>query len=281
MSNKENIIIFREILVAVDPSSHSQAALEAAAYLAEKTEGKIHGLFVQEESWHKVSKLPSITTINELTGSTSALEEQYLSQQIEMLKRRLRRQVKTISRQKKIAHTWKAVEGCVEEEILQAAENADLITLGRRGSSFPQKKKIGSSTEKIIQDADKPVLILKKGLKLRGNITAVYDASKTSHRSIRLALSLAEKFDVSLTVLVMRNTPETARDRDTELEKMVDTAPVKVELLLLKNPDVWGFIHSMNRRDTGLLIMPKNQPLLQTAMEEILYQLKCPLLMMN
>lgn len=274
-------LIFRRILVAVDPSSHSRAALEAAAELAQKLEGKIHGLFVQEETWHKVGQLPSVISVNELTGRTSTLEKEFLEEQIKRLKKRLQRQVKTISRKNKISHSWETVRGRVEKEILRAAEDADLITIGRRGSSFPEKQQLGSSAKKIIYNANKPVLILKKGLQLGNPITAVYDGTEESRRCIKLALSLAEKFDTRLTILAMRNIPDAERSRSSALENMVDTTSPRLKVLLLKNPDLWGFVHSINRRNSGLLIIPKSQPILKKSLEKVLYQLNCPLLMMN
>ncbi|MDR8393925.1 universal stress protein [Aliifodinibius sp. S!AR15-10] len=279
--NPNDAIKLRRILVAIDPSSHSRAALRAAAGLAKKMEAQIHGLFVQEENWHKVSRLPFVSTVNELTGDTHTLEEQYLQKQIEMLAHRLRRQLKAISHRNKISHSWRTVQGRVEDEILQAAEDADLITIGRRGISFPEKRKLGSTAKTIIRNADKPILILKKGLTLGKTITSVYDGSKESQRCIRLALALAEKNESKLTILALGNKPGAANERIKELEQQVHRAPVKVEVVMLKNPDMWGFTHSVNRRRTGLLIIPKNQPLLKHTLETVLYQINCPLLLMN
>jgi nucleotide-binding universal stress UspA family protein len=281
MANDSNeSVILRRILVAIDTSSHSEAALNAAAVLAKKMKAQIHGLFVQDETWRKICKLPSVTCVNELTGHSQTLEEQSLEEQINLLKRRLRRQLRTISRENKITHTWKTVQGRVEESILKAAEDADLITIGRRGSSFPETKKLGSSAKYIIRKADKPILILKKGLQLGESISVVYDGSEESQRCLRLALSLADT-KKGLCVFVLGNKPDTAGKRSTELEELVEDAPVPVEVRLLNNPTIWNFTHAVNRRGTERLIVPKNQPLLKNELESVLYQLECPLLMMN
>ncbi len=154
----------RQILVAIDTSAHSRAALEAAATLAKIMEADIRGLFVQEEHWGHVSRLPSVQAINELTGKTQTLEEDSLRQQINSLKNRLRRELKYISQRHEIAHSWETKQGRVAEKILEAAKDVDLITIGCRGRSFFQQKKLGSTAKKVIQRAEKPVLILQKGL---------------------------------------------------------------------------------------------------------------------
>lgn len=272
---KEKTVFFRRILVGVDTSSHSRAALEAAALLAQKMEGKLFGLFVQDEVWSKICKMPSVTAVNELTGATQSLEEKDLQEQIDLLAKRLRRQLRTISRENKISHTWKTVRGRVEEEILEAAKEADLITIGRRGSSFPQKKKLGSSAKAIIQSADKPILILKKGLKLGKNITALYDGSEESKRSIQLALSLADE-KKGITVLVLRD-----QANKEEVKEITEGTLLPVEVLELTNPDIWRITHFVNQQNAGLFIIPKNQSLLKNSIESVLNQLKCPLLMMR
>lgn len=280
-SNGSKSIIFRKILVAVDTSSHSRAALQAAAVLAQKMEGSIHGIFVQDEIWQKISRLPAKTTISELTGARVNLEEQDIQQQINMLKKRLQRELQTISRQNKISYTWQTVQGRVEKEILKAARDADLVTIGRRGCSFPQKKKLGSSAKAIIQTTEKPLLILKKGLQLGESVSAIYDGSDESRRSVQLAISLAVKNESSVTVLRINDTRDIEQPDDEELEKMIASSPVPVEVQQLNITNIWSLTHSINRRRAGLLIIPKNQPLLKGHLETVLYQLDCPLLLMN
>lgn len=279
--SEEQIKEFRRILVAVDTSSHSLAALEAAAHLAQKMEANIHGLFVHEELWQKIGRLPTMRTINELTGHDEELEKRSLDKQIELLKKRLKRRIDSISREYNLSHSWESVKGNVEEAILQAAEDADLITIGRRGSSFPQKKKLGSSAKAIIRKADKPILILKRGLKLGESIMVVYDGSRESQRCLRMAISMAKRNESHLNILVLDNEPKTDRDRDKNLEDTVEQSDVPIQVQFMHSPDIWGFTNAVNRRGAGLLIMPKHQPLLEEHLETVIFQLQCPVLLMN
>jgi len=282
MSNdSDETIIFQRILVGVDTSQHSLAALEAAAHIARQLKADIHGIFVQDESWQKLEELPSIGIVNELTGKTDLLQKQNLNNQVERLKRRLKRQVKTISRKHKIGHRWDTVRGRVEEEILRAASEADLITIGRRGISFPGRKAMGSSAQKIIESADQSILILKKGIQIGTPITVVYDASHASQRALKLGLSLSQQEEEAMTILVMGNTSKKMQSRNAEIEQKVEEASVPINIQLFRDPSTWGFIHAVNHRNPGLLIVPRHQPLLQDNLEVISYQLHCPLLLMS
>src|SRR5699024_5181335 len=94
--DEEQVILFRRILVAVDTSAHSRAALEAAADLAQATEAHLSGIFVEEEHWNRVGRLPSGSSVNVLTGRSETLEEERLQHRIEYLTKRLRRDLKRI-----------------------------------------------------------------------------------------------------------------------------------------------------------------------------------------
>lgn len=277
-----NEILFRRILVAVDTSAHSRAALKAAVTLAKITKADIHGLFVREEHWSRISRLPSATAINELTGETSSLEEESLEKEIKRLQRRLRRQLKYFSLQHEINHSWKTAQGKVAEEILAAAQEADLITIGRRGRSLMRQRKLGSTAKAIIQQAEKPVLILKKGLSLDKNITAVYDTSEKSQHALKLAMALAERNEGRLSILVVSDDQQTSSQRDKTIEKLVEQSPVPVKITTLRRPDIGQFINVINHEHSGLLVIAKNQQFLQTAiLETTLKYLNCPILMIN
>ena len=278
--DSERSILLREILVAIDTSTHSQAALEAAVALAKTMEANIQGLFVHDEIWNRISRLPSTRAVNALTGDVLPLENDTLEDQISILRNRLRRKLEYLSNRKQVKHSWNFLRGNVEDKILEAAENADMITIGLKGHSA-RKKKLGSSAKTIIQKADKPVLILKEGLHLGTTLTAVYDASEESQKGIRLALKIARKNNSTLKVLVVDNNPEALEQRNKELEKILDDTNVSVKVELMEGTDLGSFLNSINKQHSGLLIIPKSQPLLARALETVLIHINCPLLMVN
>lgn len=277
---QEDTFLIRKILVAIDTSKHSQAALEAAASLARTMEANIHGLFVHDEIWNRVSKLPSMTTVNTLTGQVTSFKEDTMEERVRLLKNRLRRQLERISRQHELSHSWRSERGKVEEKILEAAEDADLITIGLKGASA-RRKVLGSSARKIIQQSNKPVLILKEGLRLGTTITAVYDGSKASQKGLEVALGIAEKNESTLTVFVVNNNSNARKQQNNQLENLLNDTSVFVEIERLNQTDVSRFLNSINRQKSGILIVPKELPLLTRSLQMILNNINCPLMMMS
>lgn len=273
-------ILLREILVAIDTSAHSQAALEAAVALAKTMEANIQGLFVEDELWNKITNLPSTRAVNALTGDVLPLENETLENQVSILRNRLRRKLEQLSSRNRVKYSWSSARGNVENKILEASENADLITIGLKGHSA-RRKNLGSSAKMVIQKAEKPVLILKEGLHLGTTLTAVYDASKESQRGIRLALKIAKRNKSSLKVLVVDNNPDAVDQRNKELEKILENTEVSVKVELMKRTDLGSFLNSINEQRSGLLIIPKSQPLLAKSFETVLLHINCPLLMVN
>ncbi len=276
----EETVLLREILVAIDTSTHSHAALEAAVNLARILEANVRGMFVHDELWNQITKLPSITTVNTLTGRVLPLESETLEDQVKTLQNRLRKKLEEESKRHMVEHSWHFTRGKVEEKILEAAEKADLITIGLKGVSA-RRKVLGSSARRIILEANKPVLIMKEGLRLGRSLTAVYDGSKESQRGINLALKIAENNDTILKVLAINNSEEARKERDKEFENLFKDTPVFVNLQLMENPDVSKFLNTINQQRPGLLIAPKNQPILTKSLQIILNHINCPLLMMN
>jgi len=275
-------VLLHKILVAVDTSAHSQAALEAAAALANLLEADIKGLFVRENHWTRLSGLPSLTAVHELTGEAYELPEDTLEQEIENLTRRLRRQIQRVSRQREIEHSLKTVHGKAEEEILKAARESDLITIGWRGRSYPTVKKLGSTARNIIRKANKPVFVLGKNVRLGKRISVLYNASKEAQRALKLGLVVAERSESELSVILSPEDRETDYKRSKEVEKEVDRVDVPVRITQLPRPDLYSLLYLLNRRRPGLMIMPKNHTFLQgESLDTMLARLSSPLLLMS
>lgn len=282
MSNDSEKILIREILVALDSSSHSQAALEAAAALARTMEANIHGLFVEDDNWHRISKLPSVAEVNELTGDIKPLAEQKIDKQIKILENRIQKQLQLISRLNEIKHSWKTARGSVEKEVLEAARETDLITIGMKGHSYSKSKQLGRTAKNIIEKSKKPVLILQEGLRLGDTIITVFDASRESRQIIRFALNIAEKNESELFVMIIGDNQNDVQERYSEIKKYLIDASVKADVKFLRQSNIWEFMYAVNNHNGGLLILPRDQPFMKNrSLDLLLNHIGCPVLLMG
>ena len=72
----------RRILVALDASAHSLAAVEAAARLAEKVDAELEGLFVEDVNLIRLARLELAREIDVLSARLRDLESQQLERQL-------------------------------------------------------------------------------------------------------------------------------------------------------------------------------------------------------
>lgn len=276
--DKEKLL--REILVAVDTSPHSHAALEAAVTLARILEANVQGLFVENELWGRLSELPSTTAISELTGREGPYEKDTVEEQMKLLRNRLRRRLQELSRQYRVTHSLDIASGRVEDKVLEAAERADLITIGLKGH-YARGKRLGSSARAIIRKADKPVLILEKGLRLGTVLTAVYDGSAAGRKGLGIALEIARKENSKLSVLVAGESRETVDERRGEVRDVLDRSRVFANVQPMSERDLSSFLDAVYKHQCGLLILPKEQTLVSKYLESVLRNVRCPVLLVS
>lgn len=278
---EEGKILFSSILVALDSSRHSDAALEAAAAIAKALQANMYGLFVQDERWMRISRLSFVSEVNELTGDIEPLAVNRIEKQIRILKGRIQRRFIQISRKHELSYTWKSVTGNVDVKLLEASKNADLITIGTGGKTFSGRHRIGSTARIVIEKSDKSVLILQKGLQIARSVIAVYDGSESSLKGIEFSLSFSEKSNSKLVILKMITGTESA-DAGKSLKGLLQGSQVNVDIHELNGIDSGTFINMVSRQFGGLLVIPKNNRFAKmAALEKLLYNLSNPVLLIR
>lgn len=276
--SEDTSIKMTEILVALDHSSHSRAALESAAFIAELMEAKIHGLFVHDNQWLRISKLSSLSEIDVLTGSISPMGREALEREIQKLEKSIKKHFEIITRQHQLPHRWSTKKGEVADKVLEAAENCDIITIGSKGRSYSKTKKLGSTAATIIRSANKPILILQKRHNLNYPPIAIFDGSKKSISGLKIAEQIARRNETHLTVIDLSKAfPSTEKTGQALTGLKKDT-----KILQLNQPNMGRFLFMINKLQAGLLILPKNERFTRiNTIEHILDSADCPVLLIN
>lgn len=276
--SEETSIKMTEILVALDHSSHSRAALESAAFIAQLMEARIHGLFVHDNQWLRISKLSSLSEIDELTGRISPIGREAVEKEIQKLERSIRKHFEIISRQHQLTHQWSTEKGEVAEKVLEAAENCDIITIGSKGRSYSKTKKLGSTAATIIRSANKPILILQQRHNLNYPPIVIFDGSKKSVSALKIAEQIARRNATHLTVIDLSEAFPSTEKSDNSLEDL----DRKTKILKLSQPNMGRFLFMINKLRGGLLILPKNERFTRiNTIEHILESADCPVLLVT
>lgn len=196
------------ILVALDASPQSQLILRAAARLAATMQAELHGLFVEDSNLFRLCNGPFCREIGMRTATVRQLESHTMERQLRVLAAEMRRSLARVAGEAQVRWSFQVARGAVEHELLTAAEHALLLSLGRTG--WLAGKRLGSTTQAIVQRTLRPLLILGQHDRLTHPLTVLYNGSASADRALALATRLAQRNSQLLHVLMAGSETEAA-----------------------------------------------------------------------
>ncbi len=192
--------MIKTILVPLDGSEHSKAALDYALWLAEKFDGTLFGQHVIDTV--------SIegTFFHDISGSLGF--EPYLdfsTKMREVLEERGKNILEEFSqrcRQKGVRHETFLDLGIIANEICQRSKLADLVVLGHRGINEEfSTGLLGSTAESVTRKCPRPVFISTKRFKEIERPLLAYDGSQRASSAMESAAEFCTRLRFPLTVL--------------------------------------------------------------------------------
>ncbi|MFC4322100.1 universal stress protein [Litchfieldia salsa] len=171
--------MLKQLLVAYDGSSDSDQALKKAIYLAKKTESELEIVFVEDEKKFaasvQVEQTNSIPPAAPVLDSTMYPKTQHLPINVEgkaetapgedtfKEEEVIFSEANIILASENMKAKTEVLVGQPDKEICDYAQNhnKDMIIIGHRGLSLVKKLVMGSTSEKVVKNANCPVLVVK------------------------------------------------------------------------------------------------------------------------
>lgn len=139
---------FRRLLCATDFSEHAGIAARRAATVAAAQRAELHLLHVLSE--------PALRTLMALFPGSADAELRLTEDARRMLEAEAVRLREAVGG---VAVTTRLGNGDPDDEILAATESADLLVLGAHGQNPLRDMVIGSTAERLLRKASRPVLV--------------------------------------------------------------------------------------------------------------------------
>lgn len=271
----------RSILVAVDTSTHSRAALEAAAQLAGELEAELAGLFVEDEVLLRAGRLPVTREIGFLSGETRPVDAETMERQLRAQAARARQALQTAGERAGVRWRFRTARGRVARVVLEAAEEADLVTLGVSGRS--PLRGPGSTVRALLEAARHDLLVLRRGLPLGRVVLAVHDGSRTGRAAVERAAVLSRRKGSRLVVLLVPDDPEDAARLEEEAERLTGELGVTAQVRRVPGVGVADLCAAVSESGGGLLVAPA--PRYRGAgaadLERLLRSAGCPVVLVS
>ncbi|MFN8491979.1 MAG: universal stress protein [Caldilineaceae bacterium] len=188
------------IVVAVDASPHSLAALRAAAQFAATIQAELYALFVEDSDLLSVSNLPFWQEIGSFSATARQLDRQTVERLLRARASKVQAALAQLADQMQVQWSFQVTRGGVTNELLAAAENAMLFSIGR--ASRVSNRRLGSTTELVIKRSGRPVLILDDKGQIRHPLTLLYTGTESAERAFQLAIRLAQRDHDELHILL-------------------------------------------------------------------------------
>ncbi|WP_022835990.1 universal stress protein [Salisaeta longa] len=271
----------RRILVALDGSRPSEAALDVAAQFAVLFNASLHGVFVEDEQLKRLARLPFHQEVRPLRRTAVPMSGPRLQRQLRAQAEAARRMLEDTARALRIEHSFAVRKGHVVGELLDAAADTDLVTLGKTSSAQSSRQRLGRTTTALLERAPAAVLILRDHGDHAPPVVTYFDGSAAARAALRMAARLAHLMGhVPLKVLL----PPGAPDETATLREAVHDVYGEQRLLL--------DVHVLSRLEAsrlpavlhhagGFAVLPDTLPQLRNRQRQLLYELDRPVLIMR
>lgn len=232
------------ILVALDLSPHSEAALAAAAELAAALHLELRGLYVEDVDLLRLCGLPFGIEFGSFTARPRRMEQTHMEREFRIQASQLRKIMADVAGQRRIAWSFQVVRGGVTDQLLEASAAARMVSLGRVGRS--PGKRTGSTAQAVAARTQRPVLLQSRQRSVGGPFVVVYTGSDASAHALALGVQLAAQEGSALLVLVYG---------DFEWEPLAQAAEAGgVEAVLQRAAGLQDLLAEV--RGTGSVILP-------------------------
>ncbi|MEJ2008599.1 MAG: universal stress protein [Acidobacteriota bacterium] len=255
MSEPVAEFVVRRILVALDASTQSLAALKTAVTLAAELGADLEGLFVEDINLMRVAMLPVARRILYPTGTEEPFDSSHMERELKLLARQAQESLATLAERFGIRWSFRVARGKVNVEILAAASESDLLTVGRSGWSLARRMQLGSTAQDAAINAPKALLLVKRPLAIDRPVMTVFDGSPLSEQVLKAATHLASAFQSRLAVLLIADSPQNARKLERQAARIIKLKAIPVKFRPIYTTDTLYLADAVESEAGGLVVL--------------------------
>jgi len=280
MTDKDDALSIQRIMVALDASHHSLAALAAAAELAAALKAHLEGVFVEDRNLLRVARHPVVREVRYPYVSTAPLDPGRLRRELRAQASEARRALLRTCEAREVEWSFRVVRGDVVASVLRAAQHADLLSVGIASRPLDRRVRLGSTARAAAERATTSVLVSQRGVRIRSPILVVYDGSAVAKQALGVALLLAKKAQGHLSVGIVAANPDDARRLRREVAQRVRSIGAPTRYRLLPNTAAPTLSAAAQAVNCGLLVLPGASTSTED-LQPLLDEAECPVLIIR
>jgi nucleotide-binding universal stress UspA family protein len=272
----------KKILVALDASPHSTAALESAARMAAQLEAELVGLFVEDINLVRLAALPCAREVGIFSATARGLDARAMERTMRATAEQAERMLEATARRSGVPWSFRTTRGSIADELLAAALEADLLALGRASTESRGRRRLGSTALSVLMETPRPVLLFQHALAVKGPVMVVLGETLLSQERLALALALARASAEELVVLTMSDKPDANERVQRKVSVTLKSAGAKIRYRAVRGGDVGALLQAVRDERVGAVLLINARRLLgEENFQRIIEQIECPVFLVK
>ncbi len=261
-------MLIRRIVIAVDASPTSIAALEATVELAAVWEAEVLGIFVEDVNLIKAASLPFAGEVGSHSGAFRRIDPDNVRRQFRSQAERARESLTRAAVRHRVTASFRIVRGRVNEELLAALSQSDLLSLGKGGKTLAARLGLGSTARAIAATASGHVLLLSHVSQVTGPIAVVHDGSPAGERALAVAADLGRRLNAPVTALCVAQNQTEATDLAARVGSAATEAGYDIRCRHCILTDARDLARRARFNGANMIVMPARSPALSDRVVE-------------
>lgn len=253
------------ILVALDDSTESRIALEAAARIARRLRAQLMGVFIEDIGLLELAEHPNVRHLSLTMRAQVRPERGAMERGIRAQAEAARRALASAAETRQVEWSFRVARGRVDVELLAAAPEADLVVLGKTSLSGVGAGRLGRTARALAASRQGAVLFSehrRSASMYEGPVLAVYDGTAASQRALTVAARIANRDGGNLDVLVPGDSPDHVETLKSEAADIVRGEQITVEFDVCVGRGCNSLLRIVARRPGSLLVIGEDSALL-------------------
>lgn len=273
--------MIRRILVALDASPRSLAALDAAVEFAARMQAELAGLFVEDVELLRLAESPFAREILCPSATVAPVHRAGMESKLRAQSERAKKALAAAADRARVPWSFRTARGHLASEVLAAAAEADLLALAAIGCAFGQGFRLGSSALERAASTIPVLLLPERGLPFKGDLIVLYDGSHDAKRRISIAADLAHAGVNRITVLLAAADKERAARMRDDLDPVLKEAGAEVHYRSYDPKDEATLLRAVKAEGASVLVLPGRKSLEKLPrLEKFLGESEMPVLLL-
>ncbi len=268
----------RRILVALDTSPYSLAALEAASELAMALHAELTGLFVEDADLLRLAHLPCARELLYAGQTEEVVDGRSMERALKAEAEQIRRSLQAVAGRKQLQWSFQVVRGQVEDQVLSAAEEADFVIMGQAGHRPGSRTRVGSTARAVMTRSSRTVAFMQPGSRLARPVVVLFDGAPGALSALETGARLAQKDHHNLVVLVDALSGGNTRDLHGQVTDWLDREGVEARIIESNARKPLDLARAVREAGGRVLVMGDDDPLCDVDSLEALFEgTGCPI----